>query len=179
MVPPPELSRRVALLALAGAALAACGTSASRQDAAPVDFARPVAALPPIAAGQGRIVVMREDWATASGPSAEVQFNGRPAGTIADGKLLARDVAPGVYVVGVAQGAFGELGVTEVTVEVRPGATAYVRMVYFVADRQAAASGLAPSASARRSDTQLNRAGGLTLTRARNFRFAELSGPPR
>ena len=174
MVPTRDLTRRTMLIALGAGALAACGSTGSRQDSGPVDFARPVAALPPIPPGQGRIVIMREDWAGARGPAAELLFNERPAGTIADGKLLARDVAPGFYRLGVAQGVLEQLGVDEVTVEIRPGAAAYVRMVYFIGEGQN--TELAPG-NARRTGPQLNRASG--TIRTRNFRFAELPGPPR
>jgi hypothetical protein len=154
----------------AAAALAGCG---SRQAAAPPDFAGMVRALPPVPAGQGRVVVMRDDWVKGEYGEARLVIGGLPQAGVRDGAMVVRDVPPGRYLLAINSSALDHVEFNEFAVEIRPGAAAYIHLVFYVTEGK-----VLPMSNR----TPTNR-GGTALsgmpTTIGNFRFSELPGPPR
>ena len=171
MVAARGLTRRALALG-AAAALPACAKREA-YSSAPRDFGPQLAALPPLPAGQSRVVVMRDDWQPGWG-EVEVTIDGQRAGIIRDGGVLARELAPGRHHLDLVRaGLLVDLAVEDITVDLRPSGTAWVRLMHFIGEGKA----LAPTYNASRTaGPAFNHP---TPTKVQSFRFAELNGPPR
>jgi len=164
------LTRRGIALS-AAAALAGC---AARTAPTQPDFAGMVRALPPVPAGQGRVVVMRDDWVKGEYGETRVVIGGLPPLGVRDRAMIVRDVPPGRYLLGIESGALDHVEFNDFAVEIRPGSAAYVHLVYFITDGKTLP---ASSQLVGRGGRGSNLPG--TPTKIGNFRFSELPGPPR
>ena len=166
------LTRRALALGGGAAALAACAKREA-YSSAPRDFGPQLSALPPLPAGQSRVVVMRDDWQPGWGEVA-VTIDGQPAGVLRDGGVLARDLAPGRHHLDLVRDSLMvDLAVQDITVDLRPSGTAWVRLLHFIGEGKP----LAPTVgAARTAGPAFNQP---TPTKVQSFRFAELNGPPR
>jgi hypothetical protein len=127
MSPP---ARRAAVVALAlAAALAACREVTVSE--APRSFAPQVAALAPVPAGLGRVVVARDDYVQGAFGVAQVAIGTLPPVALADGALVARDVPPGTYSIAIASSAFDPAPANAYAVTVLDGGVAWVRILYY------------------------------------------------